>query len=84
MFLFIQNAVKAGVCRISGNRVEMGIHRIGDIEQWHRVASNVTCPRHYDTHKVDIGQQGVVDIASGKLALQSGRSTGEVLELLIN
>ncbi len=51
--------------------VKIGIHRIVQIEQWHRVV--VTKPgvdviTH--THKVDTGQQSVVDIASGKLALQ--------------
>ena len=83
LFLLIQNAVRAGVCRIFGIEVEIGIHRIVQIEQWHRVV--VTKPgvdviTH--THKVDTGQQGVVDIASGKLALQLGIN-GEVLQLLI-
>lgn len=70
LFLFIQNVVRVGVCWIFGIEVEIGIYWIVQIEQWYRVVvikSGVDVIMYM--YKVDIGQQGVVDIVSGKFVL---------------
>ncbi|MNN17210.1 hypothetical protein D3C81_1303870 [compost metagenome] len=83
MLLTVQDLIRTGRSRIFRIEIEIGVHRIVEIQQRHGVVvaePGVDVVTH--THKVNADQQGVVNGTGRKFALQLGIH-GEVLQLLI-